>query len=1087
MFEKEDADVSPSNVNAKFSFSTNEEALLTTVAISDNSVALYDHGAMRYLDFNNTRTTPEYFNGVLYIPAFALARSLDLYLEDYSDIEYVFLRSMDDKIEIFYEKGEAYFTTAGVKKKIDFPVVYDNGLTWLPVKQTAELFEKTVLHKNAITVIDLKKNAENIINNSGVFSELEQKLLEYSVLDNSQAKVYHVSKDKKASDHNPGTESYPFESISKAAEVAEPGDTVIIHEGIYSETIVPKNSGMPSKPIRYMAKEGDEVIVSNVTELSGFAKYNDKIWCVKVPKKVGKYRLQVFHEGKALVQGRHPNKRNQDNAVDYYASTNRDLFGVQGDITIKINQGNANNSATLSGTLYATSDKGLLNQVEKDYWKGATWTGLKGSGWSLSTALVTRSEYGKVYLDDGGYKQASITYFNANYPCDWGFLSNHINCVDLPGEWYYDGKTLYIIPPEGVSGEDLTVSVKQGFTSFDLTDKSFIELHNISTRAASITMAGDSNNNVLNGGTHEYVSFTTFSGLGAYGVGYDAYAEAEEDSMEKGSAGIFVNGENNAILNTTITNTATHAIYVNHYSKYTFIYNNEIGNAAYSFGDNTVQILGGRTMAQTGGHQFIANTVYSTGAHAFDANNSGNANEVNPILPMEVAYNHFYDTTLTSRDSGAVYMHYGHYGHDREFTQVHHNLVHDSLISHPGGTSINAIYFDNSTSGIDCHNNLIYWKDVDGTLNPVYVQRKSSFPTTYSTVPTYTNKSLAYREEDVDMKDLQDLPSGKPFLVGADHASNGRFIKDGKFLGNYEAYKTDYGSIFAQDAVLSDGAYLTDDGYAVFGNTGKITFRDVDLTGKNQIVAFVAGNEKIRDYVLRLEIIKDGKVVESDPAATMITSENYDGQSELNMMIMNFEGKHDIVLSMDNSEDRANELRLVRIRVEHTDAEPVLPTGAKIIYGGEFTGTVYRTMAYHDVSSHYLLARYADRTHHYSNYIFENTLIFEDVEIERDYTHLITYMQANTGDNQYYMQIRVGSEHAEPIAEIDLNFVPEVLGGREVTGYVWRKHKIELSEPMKAGTYDFYVTFEDKDDDEKPATCDMAYFGFYNDTEQSVK
>lgn len=1096
VFEKFDADISPSNINATPVFSAVEEALLTAVAIGDNSVALFDHGAMRYLDFNNTRTAPKYFDGALYIPAFALARALDMYIEDYQELEYVFLRSIDEKIEIYYEKGEAYHTTAGKKSKIDLAVKYQDGLTWLPVKQVAELAEKTVISKNGVTVIDFKLNARNIVNDSGVFSELQKKLNRFALKDNSGGITYHVAKTKNANDRNPGTEEMPFRTVSRAAELVKPGDTVIVHEGIYSEVVKPKNSGTPSKPIRFIAADGEEVIMSNTIELSGFAKYDDKIWCVEVPEKVGIYRLQVFHEGKALTQGRHPNTHNREAAVPYHASTNEQIFGVHGDIVVGNEQPTEAIARSLAGKYFVKSDSGLLDQEEKDYWKGATWTGLKGAGWYLSVAPVTGSEKGKAFIDDGGWKQASVIYFNKNYAQDWGFLSNHIHTVDMPGEWYYDGTTLYIIPPEGVDGKDLTVSVKQGFTSFDLTDKSFIEIHNINTRAASITMAGKSEHNVLNGGTHEYVSFATFVGLnGTYGRGYEQYNENALDGLKKGAAGIFIEGENNAILNAKILNTATHAIFVNHPAKYAFMYNNEIGNAGYAYGDAGVQILAGRSEYFSGGHQFIGNTIYSCGAHCLDTNNSGNVNTVYPLIPMEIAYNHMYEGTQYSRDSGLVYMHYGHYGNDREFTQVHHNLVHDSLVTHTGqgATSVIGIYFDNSTSGIDAHNNLIYWKDIEHTLTPVYVQRKGAFPQTYSTVPTYANKSLGYIKEDINMKTLSEMPNGKPFAVGATHASNGRFFENGKFLGNYESYKINYDTMLATEATLTDGAYLTEDGYAVFGNTGKITFKNVDLTGKNNIVAYIAGNEKVSDYVLRLEVIKDGEVVESDPVAVMLTSENYDGSNEVGMRIMDFEGKHDVVLHMNNSEDAANELRLIRMKVEHTDAEPVLPTGAAIVYGGDFTESIWNTSWYMNTVSNYnLSSRYETRTHFYANYVFENTVIYRDVKIEKDYTDLIAMIQADTGEGQeYYMQIRIGSETAPPIAEFCLDFVPEIEGGREVTGYVWRKLRTKLPEGIKAGTYDFYLTFEDrnnvKEDGKDADTCDIAYFGFYNESEQSVK
>ena len=56
------------------------------------------------------------------------------------------------------------------------------------------------------------------------------------------SKVYHVS--KKGSDRNPGTEAAPFLTIQRAADAAEAGDGVVVHEGVYREWVRPRNGGL---------------------------------------------------------------------------------------------------------------------------------------------------------------------------------------------------------------------------------------------------------------------------------------------------------------------------------------------------------------------------------------------------------------------------------------------------------------------------------------------------------------------------------------------------------------------------------------------------------------------------------------------------------------------------------------------------------------------------------------------------------------------------------------------------------------------------------------------------------------------------
>ncbi len=62
-----------------------------------------------------------------------------------------------------------------------------------------------------------------------------------------------------ADDRGPGTPSQPFQTIAPAAAQARPGDTVLIHAGIYRERVAPARGGEPERPIKYMAAPGEQV------------------------------------------------------------------------------------------------------------------------------------------------------------------------------------------------------------------------------------------------------------------------------------------------------------------------------------------------------------------------------------------------------------------------------------------------------------------------------------------------------------------------------------------------------------------------------------------------------------------------------------------------------------------------------------------------------------------------------------------------------------------------------------------------------------------------------------------------------------
>lgn len=70
------------------------------------------------------------------------------------------------------------------------------------------------------------------------------------------AKEYHVSVD--GSDAAEGTFSKPFRTIAYPARIAQPGDTVTVHEGTYREWINPTRGGTcDTLRIVYRAAEGE--------------------------------------------------------------------------------------------------------------------------------------------------------------------------------------------------------------------------------------------------------------------------------------------------------------------------------------------------------------------------------------------------------------------------------------------------------------------------------------------------------------------------------------------------------------------------------------------------------------------------------------------------------------------------------------------------------------------------------------------------------------------------------------------------------------------------------------------------------------
>lgn len=97
------------------------------------------------------------------------------------------------------------------------------------------------------------------------------------------SKTYTVAKN--GSDNAVGTTSSPWLTINHAAQNLMPGDTVIVKEGIYHETVVPARGGSSeTNRITYLAAPGEKVVISASEKVSGWVQHNGNTWKVTLPK-----------------------------------------------------------------------------------------------------------------------------------------------------------------------------------------------------------------------------------------------------------------------------------------------------------------------------------------------------------------------------------------------------------------------------------------------------------------------------------------------------------------------------------------------------------------------------------------------------------------------------------------------------------------------------------------------------------------------------------------------------------------------------------------------------------------------------------
>jgi alpha-N-arabinofuranosidase len=98
----------------------------------------------------------------------------------------------------------------------------------------------------------------------------------------SSGREYHVSAG--GNDANDGSPSAMLKTVSAAALLAQPGDVITVHEGVYRERVNPPRGGeSQTKPIVYQAAPGEKVEIKGSEVVSGWEKVQNDTWKVVLP------------------------------------------------------------------------------------------------------------------------------------------------------------------------------------------------------------------------------------------------------------------------------------------------------------------------------------------------------------------------------------------------------------------------------------------------------------------------------------------------------------------------------------------------------------------------------------------------------------------------------------------------------------------------------------------------------------------------------------------------------------------------------------------------------------------------------------
>lgn len=567
----------------------------------------------------------------------------------------------------------------------------------------------------------------------------------------AHAATLHVSPD--GDDPADGTLAHPLRTIQAGIDRMRPGDTLLLHAGVYRETVTFQHGGEPGQPLTIRPFERDEVTITGCDPVDGWSKDTGNVWRAPMPWTLGPGRNQVFAGGDVMVEARHPNV--SDEGWEMYVSGLSPLWPTFAASSMP-------NPKDEPGRIVSQAFDGAPD----DAWQGAIYYGVHYEGWAAQTGVVEHSTGDSIQVGDrtrgwwfgpaygGGYKPEE----------GHGMLVGARRALDAPGEFFWQDGNLYLIP-DG-DGPPTGIEAKRRQLAFDLSGRSHIVIQGLNVHAASVRM--------------QESAFCTFDDCRLryishfwkhYGMGQ---LEDGRDTIKSGETGLYVSGHDNRFLNCTVQYSAGAGFHLRGYHHtihnclidevdYCAHYLNAITDAVGDYNDWEHFLVGG--------HVITYNTMRNAGRHFFNFYGNGTSQASRDRGPMDYmatlfAHNHLYNGMLQTKDAGFLTGYYSSGGTlDGLNSQVCHNVMHDCYDTFAMRINkLGIVYLDAGSCDVDLWNNLLW-------AAPGSHQRGLWYNT--MCVDVHERDNTFHPEFPKTCADLapEDFPQATPFRFGHDWTS----------------------------------------------------------------------------------------------------------------------------------------------------------------------------------------------------------------------------------------------------------------------------------------------------------------------------
>ena len=472
----------------------------------------------------------------------------------------------------------------------------------------------------------------------------------------TQENVIYVSPTGNDATGN-GTQASPYQTIQKANEVAKEGDTILLAEGVYRETVVPNQNH-----ITYQSAEGASAVISGADSVTGFSpvegEKNIYVADFVQGSDLTNDEMQVFVEGTMAYAARWPNMTSDNTILTPTLAT--------------MDSGTKSDSATKTATVV---DQDLPDGIDLN---GAKLVTAGGAAYNTWQGTVQEYNFQEKTLAVTGTPGAD--YMDPKAGNEY-YLYGKKELLDTDGEWWYDAEAqkLYLYSSQGAPEN---VEVKQRKFVFDLSGRTGITLKNLSTFAGIVVTDSSSKDILIDTIEARYLSHTNNPGDG----GKPGFP----------NNGFEIAGQNIVLQNSLFQYSATSLLSL-------------VGKDNYLI---NCQVLDGNYLGTYSAsvNVYGENVVISNNTISRSGRTCIGANQQKKFLNALIQYNDISHAAMLTDDTAALYFcNVDGADADGNATEIRYNKVHDM----PEGICA-GIYTDNQTSNFFIHHNVIW--NTSGTL-----------------------------------------------------------------------------------------------------------------------------------------------------------------------------------------------------------------------------------------------------------------------------------------------------------------------------------------------------------------------------------